>query len=44
MGIADEIIVLDAGSVVAAGTPAAIQNDARVLEAYVGRRNEAGHA
>jgi branched-chain amino acid transport system ATP-binding protein len=44
MGIADEIVVLDAGSVVAAGTPAAIQNDARVLETYVGRRNEASHA
>jgi branched-chain amino acid transport system ATP-binding protein len=44
MGIADAIVVLDAGSVVAEGTPAAIQNDARVLEAYVGRRHEAGHA
>jgi branched-chain amino acid transport system ATP-binding protein len=44
MGIADAIVVLDAGSVVAQGTPAAIQNDARVLEAYVGRRHEAGHA
>jgi branched-chain amino acid transport system ATP-binding protein len=44
MGIADAIVVLDAGSVVAQGTPAAIQNDARVLEAYVGRLHEAGHA
>jgi branched-chain amino acid transport system ATP-binding protein len=44
MGIADAIVVLDAGSVVAQGTPAAIQNDARVLEAYVGRRHEGGHA
>jgi branched-chain amino acid transport system ATP-binding protein len=44
MGIADEIVVLDAGAVVAAGTPAEIQNDARVLEAYVGRRHEINHA
>jgi branched-chain amino acid transport system ATP-binding protein len=44
MGIADEIVVLDAGAVVAAGTPAEIQNDARVLEAYVGRPHETRHA
>jgi branched-chain amino acid transport system ATP-binding protein len=44
MGIADEIIVLDAGAVVAAGTPAEIQHDARVLEAYVGRPHETRHA
>ena len=44
MGIADAIVVLDAGAVVAAGTPAEIQNDARVLEAYVGRRHETRHA
>ena len=44
MGIADQIVVLDAGAVVAAGTPAEIQNDARVLEAYVGRQHETRHA
>jgi branched-chain amino acid transport system ATP-binding protein len=44
MGIADEIVVLDAGAVVAAGTPAEIQSDARVLEAYVGRPHETRHA
>jgi branched-chain amino acid transport system ATP-binding protein len=44
MGIADQIIVLDAGAVVAAGTPAQIKHDARVLEAYVGRPPEIHHA
>lgn len=37
MGIADQVIVLDAGAVVAAGTPAQIQSDQRVIEAYVGK-------
>ncbi len=36
MGVADQVIVLDAGSVVASGTPRAIQQDARVIAAYVG--------
>ncbi len=37
MGIADQVIVLDAGRVVASGTPAEIQRDPRVIEAYVGQ-------
>jgi branched-chain amino acid transport system ATP-binding protein len=37
MGVADEVIVLDVGSIVASGTPRAIQNDARVIAAYVGQ-------
>ncbi len=37
MGVADQVIVLDAGSIVASGTPREIQGDARVIEAYVGR-------
>ena len=37
MGVADQVIVLDAGAVVAAGTPAEIQRNARVIEAYVGQ-------
>ena len=41
MGIADQVIVLDAGNVVTAGTPAAIRSDPRVIEAYVGREEEA---
>jgi branched-chain amino acid transport system ATP-binding protein len=37
MGVADQVIVLDAGAVVAAGTPAEIQRNPRVIEAYVGQ-------
>ncbi len=37
MGVADQVIVLDAGSIVASGTPREIQENARVIEAYVGR-------
>jgi branched-chain amino acid transport system ATP-binding protein len=37
MGVADQVVVLDAGSVVASGTPAEIQRDKRVIEAYVGQ-------
>ena len=37
MGVADQVIVLDAGSIVANGTPAEIQRDPRVVEAYVGQ-------
>jgi len=37
MGVADEVIVLDAGSIVASGAPAEIQRNARVIAAYVGQ-------
>jgi len=36
MGVADQVIVLDAGAVVAAGAPREIQKDKRVIAAYVG--------
>ncbi len=37
MGIADEVLVLDAGRMIACGTPRQIQANERVIEAYVGR-------
>ncbi|HZT51417.1 MAG TPA: ABC transporter ATP-binding protein [Stellaceae bacterium] len=37
MGVADEVIVLDAGSIVARGAPREIQRNARVIAAYVGQ-------
>ncbi|HTZ77235.1 MAG TPA: ABC transporter ATP-binding protein [Stellaceae bacterium] len=37
MGVADQVIVLDAGAVIARGTPAEIQRNPRVIEAYIGQ-------
>jgi len=37
MAVADRIVVLDQGRCIAMGTPAHIQRDAAVLEAYLGR-------
>ncbi len=36
MGIADRVLVLDFGRVIAQGTPAAIQTNPDVLKAYLG--------
>ncbi len=37
MGVADEILVIEAGRTLAQGTPGAIQADPLVMEAYLGR-------
>jgi branched-chain amino acid transport system ATP-binding protein len=37
MELADHLVVLDQGEMLAEGPPAIIQNDPRVLEAYLGR-------
>jgi branched-chain amino acid transport system ATP-binding protein len=40
MGIADEVIVLDLGRVIATGSPTAVQANPRVIDAYLGREAE----
>lgn len=38
MGVCRNIVVLDSGEVIAAGTPDEIGNNERVIEAYLGKR------
>jgi branched-chain amino acid transport system ATP-binding protein len=43
MSLADRIVVLNFGEVIAEGTPSQVQRDPAVVEAYLGAVNENGH-
>jgi branched-chain amino acid transport system ATP-binding protein len=44
MSVCDRVVVLDSGRLIAQGTPAQIQQNTRVLDAYLGAENEDGDA
>jgi branched-chain amino acid transport system ATP-binding protein len=41
MNVADRIVVIDSGAIIANGTPLEVQNNSRVIEAYLGREEHA---
>src|SRR5579859_3853317 len=41
MNVADQVVVIDSGAIIAKGTPVEIQSNKQVIEAYLGREHDA---